>query len=130
MNLFIRSDAPGEVNVEYKFRKNAVRFFDNPAVKVRNLLNSAKWTRRAKLSRQGGFKAGGAGNYNLTTKAIEETLPDCMSQVDDNRFGEKRLSVAIQQGSRGVQPTRPAQMLVRQVAQYWGAGIIELGLGG
>lgn len=127
-DLFIRTGSAGEVNVSYSNRKAAVKLIDKPAAPtVMNL--GTNWKRAAKLLRRGGVKPGGAGNYNLTTKAIEQTLPECMAQVDDNNLGDKRLSVAVQRGIGNLRPTSQAQDLVRQVAQYWGAGVIELGLG-
>ena len=128
VDLFIRTGAAGEVNVSYGNRKAAVRLIDKPAAPtVMNV--GTNWRRKIMLRRTGGVKSGGAGNYNLTTKAIEQTLPECMAQVDDNNLGDKRLSIAVQKGVGNLRPTASAQNIVRQIAQYWGAGIVELGLG-
>ena len=127
-DLFIRTGSAGEVNVSSGHRKAALKLIDKPAAPT--VMNEGtNWKRAVKLLRRGGVKSGGAGNYNLTTKAIEQTLPECMNQVDDIRLGSKRLSVVVQQGVGNLRPTKQAQDLVRQIAQSWGAGIIELGLG-
>lgn len=123
VSVFISDDAAGEINVSGSDRKKALNLLGNP--KVKTSIEGTDKSIKLDMQKAGGTTIGGVANYNLMTKAIETTLPVCMSKVD---WHSPPLSQVIKGGVGGKQPTNAAFKLVKVVSQYWGAAVVDLGL--
>jgi len=127
VNLFIKTGSPIEINVSSSNRKAAMQLVTNPKVQVNfeHLSSNSNDRMRPKLKTGGGVIEGGAANYNLMTKAIEETLPVCMRSVP------KELIQSVVTGGNSHSPAeinKRGSAQVRELMQYYGAGIFELGI--
>lgn len=135
--VFLETGAPSEVNISSSNRKLALGLLGELGIAdvipskgygagARGRLRSAAVFNRTAV-RTGGIYEGGAGNYNLATKAIETSLPECMKQVEGST---QALTSAAKGGTGGVQVTKAGRKKGIAISDYWGAGIVKLGLGG
>ncbi|MEM9058501.1 MAG: hypothetical protein AAGD86_13555 [Pseudomonadota bacterium] len=125
-DLFIARKAPIEINVSSTNRDRAVSYLTAPTTMLgaKRSQRSRKKRRMAwfPLLRQGGAMQGGVANYNLTTKAIEATLPECFKQVS------QAVHTAAGAGSGSIAMPRHVTKQVSLIADYWGAGVYKLGI--
>ena len=119
--VFISNKGAGAINVRSYNRKDALNVLEKPQAKVN--YEGSNVSAEVKMLRAGGVARGGAGNYNLMTKAIEATLPQCMSKVDTQSSG---FSALMAGGTNGKKPTKAALDLVKVVSNYWGSSIYDL----
>ena len=121
--VFLKPQAPILVYAYQIHMSDSRKLLTNPKIKAK--IQGSKEEIVLSLQKTGGLKAGGAGNYNLMTKAIELTLPDAVYKVGK----DAELVNLVKSGTQGKKATKSAlDILTNYVAKYWGAGIKDLGL--
>ena len=121
--VFLKPKAPVLVYAYQTRMSGARKLLTNPKVKAKYEGSTEETV--LSLQKTGGLKAGGAGNYNLMTKAIESTLPDAVAKLSK----DEGVVTLVKSGTQGKKPTQSAlDILTNYVAKYWGADIKDLGL--
>ncbi|RVT86723.1 hypothetical protein DXV76_01140 [Rhodobacteraceae bacterium CCMM004] len=125
----IQNGGEGQSNVSGSQRRKALAFFDAPIrlqapqqtrARGRGVIsNDVQVSTYRGPGMSGGVQMGGAGNYNLVTKAIEMTLPECARSLKD--LGDFDLSKVLTQGTKVKTPATGADRVIRQIQEYWGA---------
>ena len=126
VDVFLRPGSEGEINVSYRNRKAVLRSLNKPTAPIVMLEGSNKQVFFKKFLRKGGRRTGGVANYNLMTKAIETTLPECMGQINDVSGSNEKISDLMLGGAGNLRPTPEATKLVRLISRYWGAAVVDL----
>lgn len=121
LKVFLSNDGAGAINVSDFKKTTAMKIIGDP--KVKTSYEGSNVNVQLNMDKTGGVTLGGVGNYNLMTKAIEATLPQCMSKVDTQGTGFSELMAG---GVNGKQPTKIALNLVKVVSDYWGSSIYDL----